>query len=77
VRFVSKGTNREVVIDSLQDIQLTLSDSHLREVAEWHVEVVTDAFMDLTDVNSKVNQIIVPTEYVTPKQTLFKARALH
>jgi len=33
--------------------------------------------MDLTEVNSAVTQIVVPADYVTFHQTLFKARALH
>jgi len=59
---VSKGTNRQVVIESLYDIQLTLNDKDLREAATWVVEVVTDSFMDLTEVNTNVNQIVVPVE---------------
>jgi len=50
------------MLESLFDIQLTLRDSHLRDVAEWHVEVVTDNYMDLTEENSNVNQITVPED---------------
>jgi len=66
-----------VVIESLYDIQLTLNDKDLHNAATWIIEVVTDSFIDLTPVNSQIIQIVVPTEYVTPRQTLFKARALH
>jgi len=62
VRFVSKGTNRSLVIKSLFDIQLTLSDPSLSKAAEWKVELVTDSFMDITEVNADVNQIVVPAE---------------
>lgn len=66
-----------MVIESLYDIQLTLNDKDLHNAATWIIEVVTDSFIDLTPVNSQIIQIVVPTEYVTPRQTLFKARALH
>jgi len=66
-----------VVIESLYDIQLTLNEKNLCNAATWIIEVVTDSFIDLTTVNSQIIQIVVPTEYVTPRQTLFKARALH
>lgn len=39
--------------------------------------MVTDNLMDLGPNNRSVNQIVVPSEYMTPKNTLFKARALH
>jgi len=74
---VTKGTNHQVMIESLYDIQLTVNDQELQAAATWAVEVVTDTFMDLTEVNSSVTQIVVPNEYVTPLFTQFKARALH
>jgi len=33
--------------------------------------------VDLGEINSSVDQIVVPQDYVTPLHTLFKARALH
>jgi len=33
--------------------------------------------MDLGPDNNSVNQIVVPSDYVSPGNTLFKARALH
>lgn len=45
--------------------------------AEWHIEVLTDNFMDLGPATEFTNQIVVPNDYVTPLNSLFKARALH
>jgi len=59
---VSKGTNRQLVIESLFDIQKTLSDPGLQSAADWKVELVTDNFMDITELNSDVRQIVVPTD---------------
>jgi len=60
VRFVSKGTNRQLAIESLVDMQEVLQDQTLQTAAEWKLELVTDNYIDLTDLNTNVNQIVVP-----------------
>jgi hypothetical protein len=54
-----------------------VNNSALCHLAHWIIEVVTDNYMDLGPHNKAVNQIVVPSDYVTPGNTLFKARALH
>jgi hypothetical protein len=77
VRFVSKGVNPGQITQSLIDIQETVSHPSISSHAYWIVEVVTDNYMDLGPDNNAVNQIVVPSDYVSPGNTLFKARALH
>jgi egghead protein (zeste-white 4 protein) len=77
VRFVSKGVNPIQITNSLIDIQQTVNHPEVRNRAQWFIEVVTDNFMELGHENRVVNQIVVPSDYVTPRNTLFKARALH
>eukprot|EP00801_Mesodinium_rubrum_P003536 Mrub_03536.p1 GENE.Mrub_03536~~Mrub_03536.p1 ORF type:complete len:477 (-),score=41.68 Mrub_03536:6-1331(-) len=77
IRFVSKGINPQQICDSLIDIQEVVTDDRVKRNANWYVEVVTDNYMDLGPKNANVHQIVVPQDYVCPKRTLFKARALH
>jgi len=60
VRFVTKGTNIQQIIESLYDMQQTVNDKLLNSRAEWHIEVVTDNYIDLGVVNKNVVQIVVP-----------------
>jgi len=77
VRFVTKGVNPQQIIESCYDIQQSINDKSLKNRANWYVEVVSDNYIDLTDINKDINQIVVPVDYITPRNSLFKARALH
>lgn len=74
---MTRGTNPQCIIESCHDIRETLNNSDLAKRAEWHLEVVTDKGMDLKAHVENVNEIVVPADYVTKCNTLFKARALH
>lgn len=74
---MSKGVNPGQITQSLIDIQQTVNNPQIHNIANWVIEVVTDNWMDLGPHNNCVNQIVVPSDYVTPGNTLFKARALH
>jgi len=55
----------------------SVRDQQLWERAEWHIEVLADNHMDLGPAAEFTTQIVCPTDYATPNQSLFKARALH
>jgi len=76
VRFVTRGTNPQTIIESCSDMDQTLEDPELNARAEWKLEVVTDNRMDIAEHAPHVNQIVVPDSFVTKNNTKFKARAL-
>jgi len=77
VRFVTRGTNPQTIVESCHDIQRTLHDPELAKRVEWIVEVVTDKYMEISSHVSNIHQIVVKDDYVTPKDSKFKGRALN
>lgn len=77
MRFVTKGVNQQQVIESCMDIQKSIWNDGLEHRAEWHIEVLSDNWLDLGPATSFTDQIVVRSDYKTPKHSLFKARALH
>jgi len=55
----------------------SVCDKQLWDRAEWHLEVLSDNHIDLGPASEFTTQIVVPEDYTTPSQSLFKARALH
>jgi len=60
VRFVSKGVNPQQITSSLNDIQASVNNSSIANLADWIIEVVTDNWIELGPENNGVNQIVVP-----------------
>lgn len=71
-RIVTRGTNPEVVAETVANIRQQMADYPL---FPYHIEVVTQAPLDLSGVD--LTLIYVPERYRTPRGTLYKARALH
>lgn len=59
VRYVTRGTNPQTMIESCHDIINTITDASLSKRAEWILEVVTDNYMELEKHVDNVHQIIV------------------
>lgn len=75
---MTKGTNRQQIIESCIEIKKSIAgDGDLENRAEWHVEVLTDNYINLGKMNTDVLQVVVPQDYATPENSLFKSRALH
>lgn len=51
-----------MITESCYDIQSSINDKLLHSRAEWHVEVVTDNYVDLGPMNCNVNQVVVPED---------------
>lgn len=77
IRFVTKGVNQQQTIESCLDIWKSIKVPSLYIRADWQIEVLTDNHMNLGPATDLVTQIVVPHDYVTPFNSLFKARALH
>ncbi|KAL4220775.1 Glycosyl transferase group 2 [Mactra antiquata] len=72
-RVVTKGTYPRLVADITQK---NLETCHKVGLKNFKFEIVTDRALGLNTSNY-VREIVVPNEYRTPNETLFKARALH
>lgn len=77
MRFVTKGTNQQQIIESCVDIHKSINCPTLNKRAEWRVEVLSDNLIDMGPATDHVTQIVVPEAYQTTHHSLFKARALH
>lgn len=62
VRFVTRGTNRQTICESLEDMQKVLNDPTLKAKADWVLEVLTDNYVELGESNRCVSQIVVPKD---------------
>jgi len=54
--------NPQQITSSLIDIQASVNNSAIANLADWIVEVVTDNWMELGPENNVVNQIVVPSD---------------
>lgn len=74
-RIVSRGTNTEALIDTINRARLEMAKTpHFRYV----IEVVTDITnMSLPPAADDLRYIVVPGNYQTSKMSKYKARALH
>lgn len=73
-RIVTRGQNPTLVKANVHKIS-TLLKSEFKGI-NYQIEVVTDKYMDLTTCDN-VTTICVPTDFKTPHNTLYKARALY
>ena len=74
LRIVSRGTNVEALTDTIRRCQKEMARTPL---FPYVIEVVTDTkSIDLLPPNKSIRYIVVPTDYQTPKKSLYKARAL-
>ena len=72
-RVVTRGTNVEAVLKTVQSVQEEMARSPL---FPYCVELVTDQVLPVAD-GGVVATILVPEGYRTPSGAKFKARALH
>jgi len=77
-RYCTRGTNPTLVKENVEAAHLALIASGLGEL-HWRIEVVTDNPLLLSErcVGVPVTETIVPSTYISPNGTKFKARALH
>src|SRR5215216_1307364 len=74
-RIVSRGTNVEVLTDTIRRCQVEMAKTPL---FPYIIEVVTDTSrVNLPEPNDDLRYITVPKDYRTPNKALYKARALH
>jgi egghead protein (zeste-white 4 protein) len=74
-RIVSRGTNIDALVATIRRCQSEMAKTPL---FPYLIEVVTDtSFVDVLPPNEDITYIIVPSDYRTPRGSLYKARALH
>ena len=74
-RIVSRGTNVEALSDTIRACQAEMRACPL---FPYVIEVVTDHQpIDLPEPTADIKYLRVPAEYKTPRNSLYKARALH
>ncbi|HSX45048.1 MAG TPA: hypothetical protein VLF39_02990 [Candidatus Saccharimonadales bacterium] len=74
LRIVSKGTNVEVLTDTIRRCQKEMAKTPL---FPYVIEVVTDTNnIKLPEPNKDLKYIMVPEDYSTKNNSLYKARAL-
>jgi egghead protein (zeste-white 4 protein) len=72
-RFVSRGTNLEVLRSAVQSVHEEMA---LHPLFPYLVEVVTDAPVDIGQ-HPNLRYLVVPADWQTENGSLYKARALH
>ncbi|MDT7571922.1 MAG: beta,4-mannosyltransferase [Actinomycetota bacterium] len=72
-RVVSRGRNAEALADTVRAVRKAMK---ARPLFPYCIEVVTDEWVKLPK-GSDLRAYVVPTEYTTPRGSLYKARALH
>jgi beta-1,4-mannosyltransferase len=74
-RIVSRGTNIDALVATIRRCQSEMAKTPL---FPYLIEVVTDTnFIDVLPPNEDITYITVPSDYRTPRGSLYKARALH
>jgi egghead protein (zeste-white 4 protein) len=74
-RIVSKGTNRHALTETIESVRLLMLETPL---FRYRIEVVIEAKAGTHGLprGSDITYYVVPKDYVTPKGSKFKARAL-
>jgi beta-1,4-mannosyltransferase len=72
-RVVSRGRNAEALADTVSSIRRAMAE---RPMFPYCIEVVTDEYVALPD-GPDLRAFVVPSDYQTPRGSLYKARALH
>jgi egghead protein (zeste-white 4 protein) len=74
-RYVTRGFNDQVIRESVESVYASMEKLPL---FDYVIEIVTETRLDLDDLDheGKLRQIVVPSDWESPKKTLYKARGL-
>ena len=72
-RVVSRGLNVDALTDTVASIREVMA---VRDLFPYRIEVVVDTEVALSPADD-LTVLVVPSDYVTPNQSKYKARALH
>lgn len=72
IRYVTKGNNKELIKNNIIEIRNVMK----KKSVKYLIEIVTDTFMDVKNLKDDVKEIVVPEDYKTSTDVLFKGRAL-
>jgi egghead protein (zeste-white 4 protein) len=74
-RYVTRGFNDQVIRESIRSVYESMDKQPL---FEYVIEIVTETPVELDDLDrgGRLRQIVVPTDWESPKKTLYKARGL-
>jgi egghead protein (zeste-white 4 protein) len=74
-RYVTRGFNDQVIRESIKSVHEAMEKQPL---FDYVIEIVTETPLDLDALGSsdKIRQIVVPTDWESPRKTLYKARGL-
>lgn len=73
-RIVSRGTNAECLLETIAVVR---SEMEKNPLFPYLIEVVTDGGVFHAPDEDDILQVVVPMDYTTLNNTLYKARALH
>jgi len=74
-RYVTRGFNDQVIRESIKSVYESMDKLAL---FDYVIEIVTETQLELDDLDrdGRLRQIVVPSDWESPKKTLYKARGL-